>query len=469
MGGRVADVPTLINVHHYISFLEIVRGNAAASQRETQTVVELSREHGAALYSAVGELSSTWARARLTGAQTGAAELRQALAAYSGHGNKLWLQLFHGLLAELEAERRDAEGASHHIDDALVIAHETGQHWTDALLHRIRGEILLKRDPTDPGPAEDAFLTAIAVAQQQQARSFELRAALSLAKLYQSTGRPADAYAVLAQPLEGFSPTPELPEIEEAQKLLAALADTGEVKKAIAARQRQLKLQTSYGRAMMWSRGFGDKEASAAFERAHDLAAEIDDPAERLTTYYGLWVGRLLRGETGLARASAENFLQEAQRQVWIGEAAVGHRIIGLTCLCQGEFVEAQTHVEEALRTFDPDRDKEMKFRFGTDSGTGELIYLAHTSWILGAVDRTRELIERSESRARQSGHAPTQTATYLFVLLLAMFRGDVGGTLRAAQALSEASEQHQMAFYQSLASIALAWGAARSAIVRAA
>ena len=57
------------------------------------------------------------------------------------------------------------------------------------------------------------------------ARSFVLRAALSLAKLYQSTGRPADAHAVLAPALEGFSPTPEMPEIAEAQALLAALAN----------------------------------------------------------------------------------------------------------------------------------------------------------------------------------------------------------------------------------------------------
>jgi predicted ATPase len=97
------------------------------------------------------------------------------------------------------------------------------QHFSDAELHRIRGEILLKRDPTNTS-AEEAFLTAIAVAQQQKARSFELRAALSLAKVYQSTGRVAEAHAVLAPALQSFSPTPEFPEIEEAQTLLAALA-----------------------------------------------------------------------------------------------------------------------------------------------------------------------------------------------------------------------------------------------------
>jgi predicted ATPase len=84
--------------------------------------------------------------------------------------------------------------------------------------------MLLKRDPGDPAPAEEAFQTAIAVAREQGARSFGLQAALKLAKLYQSSGRPADAHAVLAPALEGFAPTPEMPEIGEAQALLSRLA-----------------------------------------------------------------------------------------------------------------------------------------------------------------------------------------------------------------------------------------------------
>jgi hypothetical protein len=90
-------------------------------------------------------------------------------------------------------------------------------------LYRVRGEILLARNPANPAPAEEALLTAVAVAKQQATRSFELRAALSVARLYQSSGRPVEAHAVLAPALEGFSPTPEMPEIAEAQALLVAI------------------------------------------------------------------------------------------------------------------------------------------------------------------------------------------------------------------------------------------------------
>jgi hypothetical protein len=87
----------------------------------------------------------------------------------------------------------------------------------------MRGELLLKRDPSNPAPAEEAFRAALDVAKEQGARSWGLRAALSLAKLYRLTGRPAEAHAVLAPALEGFAPTPEMPEIAEAQALLVAI------------------------------------------------------------------------------------------------------------------------------------------------------------------------------------------------------------------------------------------------------
>jgi hypothetical protein len=110
------------------------------------------------------------------------------------------------------------------IGEGLGFSEETSERFSDPYLYRLRGDILLKRDPANHAPAEEAFRAAVAIAQAQKARSFELQATLALARLYQSTARPADAYAVLAPALEGFGPTPELPEIAEAQALLSRLA-----------------------------------------------------------------------------------------------------------------------------------------------------------------------------------------------------------------------------------------------------
>ena len=153
--------------------------------------------------------------------EVGARELREALADYLKQGNQVDAPRFHGLLAELEAATTGPDSALFLIDQGLAIAQKTGEHFTDPYLHRLRGDILLRRDPANPAPAEEAFKTAIAIAKQQGARSYELLASLTLAKLYQSTGRPTDAHGVLAPALEGFSPTPEMPEIAEAQALLA--------------------------------------------------------------------------------------------------------------------------------------------------------------------------------------------------------------------------------------------------------
>ena len=170
--------------------LETLRGDVEAALRAAENLIGLSREHGMATFLNWGLLLSGWARARLGDREAGTTQLRRALAAKRDQENRAWDPFYQSLLAEIEAEGEGAEGALARIDEALALAGETGEHWTDAFLHRIRGEILLKRDPANTAPAEEAFLTAIAVAQEQKARSFELRAALALAKLYQSSSRP---------------------------------------------------------------------------------------------------------------------------------------------------------------------------------------------------------------------------------------------------------------------------------------
>jgi class 3 adenylate cyclase/predicted ATPase len=216
-------VPTLVNTYFNKAHFEIVRGDAGAARGDAEIVVKLAQENALALYASWGALQSAWASARLDGSETATTGLRQAVTTISDQGSKAFVPFFQGLLAEIEAQS-DAAAALTRIDEALALAGETGEHWSDAFLHRLRGKILLTCDPANMTPAEDELLTAVAIAQQQKARSFELRAALDLARLYNSTGRGADAHALLASALEGFSPTSEFPEIAEAQTLLSALA-----------------------------------------------------------------------------------------------------------------------------------------------------------------------------------------------------------------------------------------------------
>jgi class 3 adenylate cyclase/predicted ATPase len=338
---------TAVYGHFQYALLHVARRDAAATAPLAEAVVKLAHEHGMPLYSAYGEFLQPWTQWHLGEREGSLAAMRRGIAACHNMGNLIYTTLFETALAEAEAEAGEIEAALASIDRALALTERSGQRWNEADTHRARGDILLKRDPANTVPAEEAFLTAIAIAQQHKARSFELRAALALAKLYQSTGRPADAHAVLAPALEGLSPTPEFQEIEEAQALRAALSETDEVKKAAASRQRRLKLQTDYGQALLWSRGFGSEEAKAALDRAQELAAETDSAPARFPAYYGKWLSCAAHGEMGLARQTAERFLREAKIEGRMVEGAVASRILGLTCFWQADFTAAKANLEE--------------------------------------------------------------------------------------------------------------------------
>jgi hypothetical protein len=127
----------------------------------------------------------------------------EALNTYSAQGNRIFVPYFLGLRAELEAKTRSADFALTSIDEGLAISQETGERISSYIgcaatssWSAIPRNLRLPKRP-------------VAIAQAQKARTFELQAALSLAKLYQSTRRPAEARAALVPALKGFSPTPE--------------------------------------------------------------------------------------------------------------------------------------------------------------------------------------------------------------------------------------------------------------------
>ena len=195
----------------------------------------------------------------------------------------------------------------------MAIAGETDEHYLGPPW--LRGDILLKRNPADPAPAEEAYRTAIAVAKQQGARSYGLLASLSLAKLYQSPRRAVEAHAVLAPALEGFAPTPEMPEIAEAQALLVALAEMNEVRQQAAQQQRLTQLRVAYGNALIATRGYGAAETTEAFARVRKSAFGDKDAPERLAAHYGLWAGSLVCGELSAMREHSTAFLSDVVAQ----------------------------------------------------------------------------------------------------------------------------------------------------------
>jgi predicted ATPase len=362
--------------------------------------------------------------------------------------------------AEMQAGAIDTALAT--IDKAVADTEGDGQRWFEAETHRIRGEILLKHDPANRTAAEEAFLTAIGIAQRQEARSYELRAALSLARLYQSSDRILEAHSVLAPALEGFTPTLEFPEIDAARNVLAVLSQTDEVKKETALRQQRFRLQTAYSNALLHGRGMSPPETTAAFAKARELATSIEDPVERFSAYYGLWVGPFIRGNLPQMREVAEAFMRDAERSPTLPEAGIAHRLLGTTCWYAGDYTGAQVHLEQALARYDHARDLHLASSFAYDQGAVADFYLGMTLYALGETGRGARLVEDALRLALHGQHIPTVALAHHYMVVFAAVRRGLDQATAHAEALLELGTTHGLPSWRGFAKFTLAWASRR-------
>ena len=449
---KTGHAPTLFFVRQVAAYVEMIRGDSGGATLHLEACFNLAREHGMQLPRLTAAYGLAWARWR-SGAEkpeAQAAQMRDIRAQIRKSHYILFDPLYAKLLADVEMGAGRGETALDVVNEAISEAEETRQSWLDAELYRMRGDLLLRCGRPETTASEVAFKAAIDIAQRQHTRAFELRAALSLAKLYESTGRLADAHAVLAPALENFTPTPEFAEIEQAQALLARLVATDEVKNAAAVRQRRLKLQTSYGHAIAMFRGFSSDETKAAFAKAQQMLVGIDDPRERYLTYYGLWLPTASRGDLASGRDIAETFWRDAEGTSRITETAIALSVLGFTCLVQGDFENAVAHLQNAIRIHDPQRDREAKFRFNLDAGAWATLYLAITHWLLGEVEQARLAIDDARRRAIEFEHAAILALHYDFEAMLETLRGDAKAVRRVAELCIDVSREHGLAVFLS-------------------
>jgi predicted ATPase len=334
--------------------------------------------------------------------------MRRGLAIDREQGRNWVLPRFEAALAEAEASAGEIVAGLQRLEDALAELKRTEQRWYESEIHRIRAGILLKRDPADCAAAEQSLHAAIAIAQSQKARSFELRAALSLAKLYRAANRDADAHTVLAPAVEGFPPTQQFPELAEAQTLVSALSESDAVKNAVALRQQRLQLQISLGNALIWARGHQAPETSAAFARARELASCVEDASQRFSAYHGLWTGHFTRGEHAPMSEMAELFVREAAARPDCPETLNAHRISGQTCWYFGDFAGAHDHFRKTVALYDPARHGDFANRFSTDPRVLAEALDAMALWALGRIDEALPLADRALVDAESAAHPPT-------------------------------------------------------------
>jgi predicted ATPase len=210
----------------YGSLLRHLRREEEAAREMADACVSLSSEHGFRQWLAMARIYRGSALAALGRAEEGLSEIREGLAVYGATGAGAERPTFLTLLAEAQWRRGAWQDGLAAIAEALDIIAENGECAYEAELYRIRGELLLGGSAPDQSGAEAAFRHAREIGRRQNARSWELRAATSLAQLWQRQGKRQEARGLLGEAHTWFTEGFDTTDLKEAKALLGELSST---------------------------------------------------------------------------------------------------------------------------------------------------------------------------------------------------------------------------------------------------
>ncbi len=198
-------------------------GNYSAANAQLNEVVALAVEKGAFFWKALGMVPQGCVLA-LTGKASDAIQtLTSGVTALRSTGSTLWLPLGFSYLAMAYAELGQFNEAWRSIGDAMTAMETTKEKWFEADIHRIAGKIALMSPEADAAKAQEYFERALAVARKQQTKSWELRAAMSLARLWRDQGKPNEARELLAPVYGWFTEGFDTRDLKDAKSLLNEL------------------------------------------------------------------------------------------------------------------------------------------------------------------------------------------------------------------------------------------------------
>jgi class 3 adenylate cyclase/DNA-binding winged helix-turn-helix (wHTH) protein/predicted ATPase len=210
---------------NYASTLHVWRREVQFAKERAEALITLSKEHGFIQALTVGMIRRGWALAMQGAEAEGIGQLLQGLAAWRDTGTELPLTHHLALLAEAYKQGGQVDAGLHVLSEALVHLDRTGERGLEAEIHRLKGECLLAQisKRCKEREAEECFQQALDVARRQQAKSLELRAAMSLSRLWQQQGRRAGAHRILAGIYSWFTEGFDTPDLQEAKALLQTL------------------------------------------------------------------------------------------------------------------------------------------------------------------------------------------------------------------------------------------------------
>jgi predicted ATPase len=223
VAGEIGQAATLMFALSLAAYTQMFCGSYAASTAQCDELVALADEKEALLWKAEGTIQQGCVLV-LTGKSSDAVPMiTSGIAAWRSTGATQWMPLFLSTLARAYAELDEVDAAWHCAGDAETALETTNERWWEAEVNRTIGEISLKAPKADATKAEAYFEHALEVARRQQAKSFELLAATSMARLWRDQGKRQQAHDLLAPVYGWFTEGFDTLDLKEAKALLDEL------------------------------------------------------------------------------------------------------------------------------------------------------------------------------------------------------------------------------------------------------
>jgi predicted ATPase len=227
LGGDLGQPNSLALALHYAAILrQYRRERAAAVQASAEIAKAIASDHGYSFWLANSLIMQGWASAEQGAWAEGVARMRQGLTARAATGAQTYRTYHLALLAEVLGWEGKVDQGLSVLAKALARMHRTAERFHGAELHRMKGEFLLRqRAPEVACPeAESCFRRALAISRRQRAKSLELRAAMSLTRLYLKLGRQAETRSVLVECYNWFTEGFDTLDLQEAKVLLEQIS-----------------------------------------------------------------------------------------------------------------------------------------------------------------------------------------------------------------------------------------------------
>ncbi len=229
LAQELGDSFTLAQALALAAYVRLYRRDAQAAQAEAERAIAASREHEFPFWLAFATILRGGTLTELGDLTEGILQMHQGLADYRATGAGWCVPDFLARLAKGLGEVGQIEDGLILITEAQALVEKSQERWHEADIYRIKGELTLQSKVQSlkskvEEEAEECFQKAIAIAQKQQAKSLELRAVMSLARLWQSQGKLADAHKLLSEVYNWFTEGFDTKDLQEAQALLEELS-----------------------------------------------------------------------------------------------------------------------------------------------------------------------------------------------------------------------------------------------------